>query len=320
MNRKLVEIEIVDLAYDGKSVGHLDGKVVFCNGGLPGETVLAEVVRSKPRYNQAVVHEILVRSSDRTAAVCSHFGDCGGCTWQDLDYDRQLFYKKKQVTDCLERIGKLDSVFVSDVMGSVELLHYRNKMEFSFNVAPEDGFTLGLHRRGHFDEVFDLEACHLQLPLADRIVHWIRDFVAREGIPVYDVTQHTGYMRFLVIRAGKRTGQIMVNLVTNYGEFPSPQRLVRGMTVTFPEVTTIVHNQNGQKSNVATGEIETILAGPGYIEERLFDRRFRIRPNSFFQTNPIQTEALYRSGFDMLEPEPSDRARPGNRRTVGGRS
>jgi len=304
---KLVEIQITDLAFDGKAVGHIDGKVVFLNGGLPGEIVLAEIVKSKPRYDKAIVREILTKSDRRTPAPCSHFGECGGCTWQDLDYDSQLFFKKKQVTDCLQHIGGMDDVLVSDVMGSVELFNYRNKMEFSFNTAPDGGFTVGLHRRGQYDQVFDLDSCHLQVPVADRIVHWVRRFVAAEGIPVYDVKRHTGYMRFLMIRVGKRTGQLMVNLVTNYGDFPNRERLVRQMMVTFPEITTIVHNQNGQKSNIATGEIENVMVGAGYIEEKLFDRRFRIRANSFFQTNPIQTEALYRSGFDMLQPDTTDR-------------
>ncbi|MEW5993408.1 MAG: 23S rRNA (uracil(1939)-C(5))-methyltransferase RlmD [Candidatus Zixiibacteriota bacterium] len=304
---KLVELEVTDLAFDGKAVAHLDGKVVFLRGGLPGERVEAEITRSKPRYDEGRVLRVITPSDHRIPAVCSHFGHCGGCTWQDLDYQQQLEYKKKQVSDCLERIGGLKDIRVHNVVGSVELYNYRNKMEFSFDTADDGGFTLGLHSRGRFDKIFDLEYCHLQSDLCNRIVDWMREFVKQHRIPVYDVKHHTGYMRFLVLRQAKRTAQLMVNLVTNYGEFPCRELLVQGMIGAFPDVTTIVHNQNGQKSNIAVGEIESVLYGAGYIEERMFDCTFRIRANSFFQTNSIQTESLYRAAFDMLYPDKKDR-------------
>ena len=306
LRKKLVELEVTDLAFDGKSVAHQEGKVVFLRGGLPGETVLAEITRQKPRYNEGVVKEIVGQSDMRTPAICSHFDICGGCTWQDLLYEKQLQFKKKQVNDCIERIGGLESVVVEDVIGSVEIFNYRNKMEFSFHTS-DDGFTLGLHRRGHFDQVFDIDKCHLQSAQSNAIVAWIRDFVKRNDIPVYDVKNHTGFMRFLVIRTGKRTGQTMVNIVTNYGNLPRHQELVEQLREAFPDVTTVIHSQNGRKSNIATGEIEHILYGSGYVEEKLFERRFRIRANSFFQTNSIQAETLYRTAFDMLDPNRTDR-------------
>jgi 23S rRNA (uracil1939-C5)-methyltransferase len=306
LDNKLVDLEVSDLAFNGKSVAHLDGKVVFLNGGLPGETVQAEIVLSKPRYSEAVVRQVLKTSEMRIPAVCSHFGICGGCTWQNLSYEYQLRFKKKQVADCLERIGGLSDVKVHDVIGSVELFNYRNKMEYSFNVSENGGFTLGLHLRERYDEIFNLQRCHLQSELSNRIVHWVREFVQRENIPVYDIENHTGFMRFLMIRQAKRTAHLMVNIVTNYGEIPSREKLVRELTAAFPQITTIVHNQNGRRSNIATGEIEDVLFGTGYIEERMFDCTFRVRANSFFQTNSIQTETLYRSAFELLDPEKKD--------------
>ena len=307
MDKKQIDIEITDLAFDGKSVGHMDGKVVFLNGGLPGELVRAEITRSKPRYNQARVQEILRKCDQRVPAICPHFDLCGGCTWQDLAYEHQLAYKKKQVVDCLQRIGGLEDVFVHDVIGSSELFNYRNKMEFSFHVSEDDAFTLGLHRRGRFDEIFDVEKCHLPQEIAAEIVIWMRDYVRRKNIPVYNVFNHTGYMRFLMIRQAKKTSDLMINIVTNYGDFPDETELVEAMTAAFPPITTIVHNQNGAKSNIATGEVEKVLFGPGYIEERLFDLKFRIRANSFFQTNTLQAETLYKTGFDMLHPQKDQR-------------
>ncbi len=306
MSNKQVEIEVTDLAFNGKAVGHVDGKVVFLDGGLPGERVLAEIVGSKPRFDKGIVLKILRPSEKRVPAVCSHFEYCGGCTWQDLTYQSQLAYKKKQVTDCLERIGGLSETSVQDVVGSVEVFRYRNKMEFSFNAAGDE-FTLGLHRRGRFDEIFNLEQCFLTHDIVSQIVTWVRRYVEREKIPVYDVISHTGFLRFVMIRQAKRTTDLMVNIVTNYGELAARDRFIEEITTAFPQISTIVHNQNGQKSNIATGEIETVLFGPGYIEEKLFDSVFRIRANSFFQTNTIQTETLYRVGFDMLEPRKDNR-------------
>ncbi len=307
MTDKLVELEITDLAFDGKSVAHLDGKVIFLKGGLPGETVLAEITRTKPRYNEGIVREITKKCEHRIDAICTHFDYCGGCTWQDLQYQSQLDFKKKQVIDCVERIARLEGVTVPDVIGSIELFNYRNKMEYSFNIDEEHGFTLGLHERGHFDRVFNVDRCYLQSEVSSKIVGWLRDFVKREEIPVYDVMNHGGYMRFLVIRQSKRTANLMVNIVTNYGDFPVREKLIKEMTTEFPEITTIIHCQNGQKSNIAIGEIEKILYGTGFIEERLFNSTFRIRPNSFFQTNSVQTETLYRTAFEMLNPVKTDK-------------
>lgn len=303
LNPKIVEIDIVDLAFDGKSVGHLDGKVCFLKGGLPGEKVLAEITREKRRFNNGIVREILIKSDKRIEAVCSHFGTCGGCTWQDLNYSDQLLYKQKQVKDCVERIGGLDDVKIHDIIGSDIIFRYRNKMEYSFHKSNRNDFTLGLHVRGEFDNIFNLNECHISSKDDADIVIWFRDYIKKNDIVVYDVKNHGGFMRFLMLRTSSYTSQLMVNIVTNIGNFPNTDKLVSELTAAFPQVTTIVHNQNGQKSNITFGEIENVLYGPGYIEEKLFDSTFRIRANSFFQTNSYQAQKLYKTGFDMLQPD-----------------
>ncbi|UCC43733.1 MAG: 23S rRNA (uracil(1939)-C(5))-methyltransferase RlmD [Candidatus Zixiibacteriota bacterium] len=306
-DKEPVQIEIEDLAFDGKSVGHLNGKVVFCDRGLPGETVLARITRSRARYSQAAVEEIISKCTDRREPVCPHVRQCGGCTWQDLIYARQLACKQQQVVACLEHIGGLENTDVAAIRPCESEFFYRNKMEFSFHVRPDNGFNLGLHRRGRFDDIFDLTECHLQSDLSNRIVAWTREFVRSREIPVYDVRDHTGFMRFLVIREGKRTGQVLVNLVTNVGSMPFKDILVSSMCVEFPQVTTIVQNQTAKKANVAVGESEEILYGPGYIEEEMCGLRFRIMSNSFFQTNSRQAEVLYETGFELLQPVSTDR-------------
>jgi 23S rRNA (uracil1939-C5)-methyltransferase len=307
LDKQLHQLIIEDLAFDGKAVAHLDGKVVFLDTGLPGETVLAEITLLRPRYSQGRVHEIISRSPRRIDAPCVHFGGCGGCSWQDLDYTEQLAFKKRHVTECLARIGGLKEVVVQDVIPSENIFAYRNKMEFSFHALGDERFHLGLHRRGRFDDIFDLEACFLQDETANRLVPFVREFVRQEGLPIYDVARHTGYMRFLVIRRGVRTGQTMVYIVTNRGDFPGVDRLVAGLHQEFPQVATIVHGQTASRSNIAVAEVEAVLYGPGYIEETLLGMTFRIRAGSFFQTNTVQAERLYQAGFDLLQAQASDR-------------
>ena len=306
MEKQLHQLIIEDLAFDGKAVAHLDGKVVFLDAGLPGETVLAEITLSRPRFSQGFVREIISRSPRRINAACTHFGVCGGCSWQDLDYAEQLAFKKRHVVECIARIGGIKDAVVYDVIPSEDIFAYRTKMEFSFHALENDRFHLGLHRRGRFDDIFDLEACLLQDEIANRIVSCVREFVVREGLPIYNVTQHTGYMRFLVIRRGVRTGQVMVFVVTNRGDFPASDRLVEKLRAEFPQVATIIHGQTGSKSNIAVAEVETVLYGPGYIEETLLGMTFRIRASSFFQTNTVQAERLYEAGFELLQPQPTD--------------
>jgi 23S rRNA (uracil1939-C5)-methyltransferase len=303
MEKKLHQLTIDDLAIDGKAVAHRDGKVVFLDAGLPGETVLAEITASKPRFDRGVVHEIVEKSPLRIEAVCTHFGICGGCSWQDLEYPEQLKMKKRHVVQCLSRIGGLQDPVVADVLPCESIFNYRNKMEYSFHVVNDDDFHLGLHRRGRYDDIFDLKACHLQSDVSNRIVHAVRSLVRQEKIPVYNVNNHTGFLRFLVIRQASRTGQVMVIIVTSLGDLPAQDKLVASLTEQFPQVTTIIHGQNGKKSNIAVAEIETILYGPGYIEEEILGRRFKIKANSFFQTNSLQAERLYQTAFDLLQPK-----------------
>ncbi len=304
---KIVELNITDLAFDGQAVAKMNGKVVFLNAGLPGETVRARLVRSKRNFDEAVVLDILSKSQERIEPVCAHFSECGGCSWQDLKYSKQLEIKKNHVVSCLERIGSLEHVSVKDVIGSPEIFSYRNKMEFSFNVQPQSGFTLGLHKRKSYADIFDLRECHLPPVIFGRIVRWFRDYVKRNQISVYDVEHHTGFMRFLVIRQAKKTNDLMINIVTNYGELPEAPQLADEMRAAFPEISTMVHSQNGQKSNIAVGEKETVLFGGGFITEKVMGQSFRIRANSFFQTNSRQAENLYEMAFDMLQPQKHNR-------------
>jgi len=304
--KREIELDIVDLAYNGKAVGYLDGKVTFVNGGLPGERVAAKITKTKKRYNQAFLLRVLKPSPERIDAVCAHYDICGGCTWQDLDYRRQLHYKRNQVIASLEHIGRFDGDIVDDIHPAPDIFFYRNKMEFSFHVSDESprGFVLGLHERGRFDRIFDVEQCRLQSDFSNRLIALVRDNVAELNIPVYDLIHHTGFLRFLVVREGKNTGQKMAYLVTAEGDFPGKTQLASAIVEAFPELTTLVWIVNPTVTNIARGEVREILHGPGYIEEDVLGYRFRVNPGSFFQTNSRQTETLYRIAIELAEIEP----------------
>jgi 23S rRNA (uracil1939-C5)-methyltransferase len=302
----IFETEIKDLAFNGRAVGSNRGKIVFLDGGLPGERVKARVVKRKRQYSIGRVLEIIDRADCRVAPRCEHFDNCGGCTWQDLDYPVQLFYKRKQVVDCLEHIAKLKGVEVGETIPSPDIFYYRNKMEFSFNVADGGGFNLGLHSRGRYDKIFDVHHCHLQSPLSNDIIKFIRAFVREKSLPAYNLENHSGLLRFLMIREGKNSGQAMVNIVTADSELPFREELVERMVEEFPAIGTIVQNVNPRKANIAKGETEKVLYGRGYIEEEILGNRFRIYANTFFQTNSRQAENLYRLALETLEVKRDD--------------
>jgi 23S rRNA (uracil1939-C5)-methyltransferase len=308
--KRVVELDIVNLAYNGKAVAYLDGKVTFVNGGLPGEKVEARIIKSKRSYNQAKLIRVLTRSPERIDAVCQHYELCGGCTWQDLDYERQLHYKRDQIVASLEHIGGFEDVEVGAINPSPDTFFYRNKMEYSYHVCPPEvssrGFVLGLHERGRFDRIFDVVECHLESDPSNRLVNFIREKVSEFNIPVYDLVAHRGFLRFIIIREGKNTGQYMLTLVSGEGDFVAKDELVKALTGSFPELTTIVWVVNKTITNIAKGEIREILHGPGYIEEDILGLKFRITPGSFFQTNSRQTENLYRTAIDLARITASD--------------
>jgi 23S rRNA (uracil1939-C5)-methyltransferase len=304
-----IELEIQSLAYGTKGVARLNGYVVFVEEALPGQRVRAQIVKKKKDYAEARPLEVLQQSPDFVEPRCKHFDDCGGCRLQNLSYEVQLAAKQRQVTELLEHLGGFANPPMLPAVGSPQIFFYRNKMEFSFSQQrwltraeiatneiklPKD-FALGLHARNRYDKNLMIEECHLQSPLSNRILAAVRAFTERHPLLPYTTESHTGFWRFLVIREGKKTGEVMVNLVT--ADVPTGreevQRLATGLVAEFPEITTIVHNINRSKAQVAIGEDEFILHGPGHIHERIGSFIFRISANSFFQTNSEGAEKLY---------------------------
>jgi 23S rRNA (uracil1939-C5)-methyltransferase len=318
--KDIVELEISDLAYGGKSVAKLGGLVVLIKGGMgvepstvsgiPGDIVKVEIVKRKSNFAEAKILEILKKSDLRTKPVCSHFGLCGGCSWQDLKYEEQLKFKTKQVKESLKHVGGFSDFPIQEALGSDEMFYYRNKMEYAFAPGmnrtvhtphPEQQLILGLHPRGRFDKVFDLKECFLQSKKANHIVDFVRRFAKEKKLIPYDLKQRSGFLRFLTIREGKNTAEIMVNLVTNKGEFPFKDEFSSRLLSNFPFIKSIVRNINSKLANIAIGEEEEFLGGKRTITEKLGKFKFEISSNSFFQTNTHQAEKLYEVVLDMAD-------------------
>ncbi|MSS70969.1 MAG: 23S rRNA (uracil(1939)-C(5))-methyltransferase RlmD [Candidatus Latescibacteria bacterium] len=302
---QVVEVRIEGLGSNGRGLARAEGLTFSVADALPGDRVQARVGRVREGIVEARMTAMLEPGLRRIPAVCAHFGTCGGCLWQEVSYEDQVHLKAGMVRDALGRLG-IEFPF-EDATAAAEPFFYRNKMEFSFGQQGGE-VVLGLHVRGKFDQVFDLQRCHLQSEASNRIVDAVRAFARSAGLRVYDLMSHRGLLRFVTVREGKGTGEMMVNLVTSEDPFPEREAMAQAVLKAAPEVVTFVHTINRRKAQVATGEETTVLHGEGFIRERLEEFTFRISPASFFQTNPRQAERLYDLVAEYADLLPGERA------------
>src|SRR3954470_21721036 len=285
-----LELTIDRLAYGGNGVARLNGFVVFVRRGLPGDTVRARVTKVQRRHAEALVTEVLQPSPLRVEAPCDHFPACGGCRFQDLAYEAQAQSKHDQVADALRRIGGFAEPPLEELLPADEIFHYRNKLEYSFTQL-DDGPTLGFHKAGRWDEVLQIDECWLTTDVGNAVRNAVRHWARGDRLVAYDQTEHTGYLRHLVVREGRNTGQMLVQLVTAPGE-----KFERGYLVDvlrrFPEVKSVHWSVNDRPAEVTNLPTE-LLWGDEWIEEELSGLRFRVRPNAFLQTNTWMAEKLY---------------------------
>lgn len=302
-----LELVIDDLAFGARGVARDDGFVWLVERGIPGQRVTARIAKVKRSYGEAYVDAILDTSPHQVDPRCSHFGVCGGCQLQNLSYEMQTEAKTRQIREILQRIGRLPRTDVRPTLPADPLYRYRNKMEFTFSdrrwLLPDDrmekpkDFALGLHVPRRYDKVLDIDHCHLQSELGNRIRGFIRERALESGLPPYSIRKHEGFWRFLIIREGASTGEVMITLITSNQEADKGKEAVAALAGAVieghPEVTTFIHGISGRKAQVAFGESETVLHGPGKIRETIGDRQFEISPNAFFQTNSFQCRRLF---------------------------
>jgi len=300
------KIEITDIGARGKAIARIDNFVTFVSNALPGDVVDLQITRRKKSFQEGRVVKFHEYSTRRTEPFCQHFGQCGGCRWQDLKYADQLHYKQQEVTDNLERIGQMEIPPVNPISASANQKYYRNKLEFTFSnrrwlsaeeINSGDDFAdrngLGFHVPGMFDKVIDLEECHLQPELSNLIRQEIRDYSRDHGLTFYDLRNGGGLLRTLIIRNTLK-GEWMVLVVFFEDDELKRNLLLDHLQAKFPEITSLMYCIN-RKANDSIFDQEILpYAGQDHIMEQMEDLQFKIGPKSFFQTNSVQALELYR--------------------------
>jgi 23S rRNA (uracil1939-C5)-methyltransferase len=304
-----VLLTIDKLAFGGKGLARIEDLVVFVDGALPGQEVRARIVRRKRQFAEARCLAVVTQSPYYREPFCPHFGHCGGCMWQALPYEEQLRWKQVHVQECLEHLAGLTGLAVAATLPAAETIHYRNKMEFSYAERPwvpervhvargrptVGELALGLHVRGSFNHILNIETCFLPSPRAVEILRTVREWSAASGVPAYNSRSHQGFWRFLVIREGKETGQTLVHVVT--AAHPAGSNVVAALSehlcARVPGITSLVHSVSRTKAQVAVGDETRVIHGAAAIEERIGAIRLRISAHSFFQTNTGGAATLY---------------------------
>jgi 23S rRNA (uracil1939-C5)-methyltransferase len=274
---ELLTLDIDSLAYGGRGVARHDGYVVFVDGALPGDRVRVEVTKAKRQFAEAQALELLHPGSDRVPDSCLHAGEpCPGAPWQGLDYERQLQTKREQVDDALRRIGDLDGFELEPIEPAVQQWRYRNKLEYSFGEAG-GGPVLGFHARGRWDRVVEVEDCMLASEASNEARNRVQDWAREAGLDAYDRRTRLGLLRNLVVREGRRTGELQTRLVTSPAEIPRPP----------VDLHTIIEGPSGGTDG------PTGVLGRERLAEELCGLRFEISHSAFFQTNTEMAERLY---------------------------
>ena len=314
MTSNIIEdLKITDIGANGVSIGRHNNYVIFVKGVVPGDIVDVQLIRKKKTYSESRVLKIKQLSETRTIPFCSHFEKCGGCKWQMLPYDKQLFYKQKQVADQLSRIGGIDVAQINPIIASNKDLFYRNKLEYTFsnrrwldnNDAELDKNTrdregLGFHVEGMFDRIIDIEKCYLQAEPSNAIRNKIREFTRKEGYNYYNCRSHEGLMRNIIIK-NTTIGELMVVVIFAKKEEKLIDDLMNFIAEEFPQITSLQYVIN-TKFNDSIYDLDVILyKGQDYISEVLDGLRFKINAKSFFQTNSEQALTLYKKVLEYAD-------------------
>tara|TARA_B100001123_G_scaffold407990_1_gene500748 strand:+ start:515 stop:1912 length:1398 start_codon:yes stop_codon:yes gene_type:complete len=302
---EILELDVKSLSYGGLGVAHYNDLVVFVKGGLPGQTVSSKIYKKKKKYLEAYVLEILKESNDQIDSICEHFGVCGGCTFQNYNYKKQLYQKQNQIDDLFSRIAKVNSPKINSILGCEKEYNYRNKMEFSYSPnrwitdldskkESESQNALGLHVKGRFDKIIDINDCHLHGKSSNVIFNYIKKYLINNNVSSFDIKERSGYLKNIIIREGHGSGEILINFVTTNNNNKEILELVKNLAEKFNNVKSIINTVVKSNSGSSVGQ-ENILWGNDYINEKIGENTYKISNNSFFQTNTSQAKVLYDS-------------------------
>ncbi|MCM1369086.1 MAG: 23S rRNA (uracil(1939)-C(5))-methyltransferase RlmD [Candidatus Amulumruptor caecigallinarius] len=325
---ELKSINIESVAAEGKSLARVKLRpedessiVVFIPYGAPGDVADVQIDRKKHSFAEAHITRLVRPSEKRVHPECRHFGLCGGCKWQHLPYNEQLYWKQKQVEDALQRIAKVELPDISPILGSKRIWHYRNKMEYTFSnkkwrtweqLKSGKEFTdspdaLGFHIPGAFDKVLHIEECKLQDELGNRIRNFIYNYAEENEFSFYDIRNNDGLLRTLMIRIAS-TGEVMVCVVFGENRPKEINSVMNALAEEFPEITSLVYVVNLKLNDSISDQEICVFKGREYIEEEMEGLRFRINAKSFYQTNSLQAYELYKvarkfAGLDKVPAE-----------------
>ncbi len=304
-------VEIIDIGAEGKAIARVNGVVVFTTGVIPGDIVDLQVIKKREKYQEARVVRIQTGSPDRIAPFCEHFDICGGCKWQYLKYDKQLFYKHKQVFDQLTRIGRVNAPEVMPIKGSANSTFYRNKLEFTFSNRRwltndevksgnefDDMDVLGFHVQGMFDKVLNVTKCWLQSDPSNAIRNAVKDYATSNKLDFFDLRNKEGFLRNLMIRTTS-TGELMVIAIFFSENIEQREALLNFLCAKFPEITSLLYVINQKGNDTITDQEIHLFKGRDHIIEEMEGLKFIIGPKSFYQTNSLQAYELYKIARDF---------------------
>jgi len=320
-NKPVIELEIESIGFEGVAVAKLEGKVHFVKGAIPGDLVKVQIKKNKKSYVECHLLEVITPSEKRITARCEHFGTCGGCSWQNLGYADQLYWKKTHVIDALKRLGKIEDVIVHNVMPSAQEFNYRNKMDFSFSASrwlsedeikaetdiEDKTFAFGLHIPGRYDKVLNINTCHIQSEFGNRLIKSTRNLTTKFALDCYNTHTHEGFLRSLIVRNSIKKNENMAILVTNKITNDSQIEFIKEFTAAAKAdgATSIFHAINWTVNPVQVNEI-TLLDGADHIMDEILGINYKISPFSFFQTNSTQLDSFISHILDYADLQKQD--------------
>src|SRR5690625_3454654 len=300
-----VQLTIEDLTHEGNGVGKVDGYPIFIPLGLPGEKADVKVIKVNKRFAYGKLLHTHKASPERVTAPCNVYYKCGGCQLQHMSYDMQLEMKQNQVKNVMQKVAHLPDVPVHPVLGMEDPWRYRNKIQIPVGEKGGELITGFYQQRSH-RIIEDMETCVIQDELGDNIVEAVRKIGTELGIRAYDEQAHRGELRHIIVRTAYTTNEAMLVLVTRTKKLTKQAEIIERITKEFPEITSIIHNVNSEKTNVILGKKSRTIYGADYIYDKIGDLEFAISAQSFYQVNPTQTKVLYDKALEYANLDKND--------------
>lgn len=299
-------VRITDIGAEGKAIARVNDVVVFTTHVIPGDVVDLQVTKKRTKYMEAIVKRVVEESPDRVPAFCEHFEVCGGCKWQFLPYEKQLFYKQKQVADQLRRIGRIELPEITPILGSKKTTFYRNKLEFGFSnkrwlTSAEMGLegddinmnALGFHVPGMFDKIININKCWLQGDPSNQIRDFIKKYADENRLEYFDRRIQSGLLRNIIIRTST-TGEVMLIVSFFRNDREDIEGLMAALAAEFPQISSLMYVINEKGNDTITDQEILVYKGKDHILEEMEGLKFKIGPKSFYQTNSEQAYELYK--------------------------